>query len=96
MLTKALVLLFLLLAGSPFTAPFQTFTNPSTVAVALAHDDESGSVVAPLVTKSGRLTIAPPTGLVISPVVVIPLLTLACVSSGPGLQTAARSKVLRL
>jgi hypothetical protein len=51
----------LLLAMSPFTAPFQTCDIGQPVAIAVtSHDDDAGSIVAPLVSKAPHLLIAPP------------------------------------
>jgi hypothetical protein len=51
----------LLLAMSPFTAPFQTCGGGQPLGVAVAPlDDAAGSTVAPLVPKALDLLIAPP------------------------------------
>jgi hypothetical protein len=95
MLKHALALVFLVLAISPFTAPFQTFTAPQPLAV-VTHDNGSGSVVAPLITKTGRLTIAPPTGLVISFVVPTRFVAIPFTATAHARHDAARPRVLRL
>lgn len=62
-------LVFLALAISPFTAPFQTCDDAgATVIAPLNSENDPGSLVAPLVTKPGRLTVtvAPPAGLDVS------------------------------
>jgi hypothetical protein len=51
----------LLLAMSPFTAPFQTCDAGEAIAIAAVnHDDDPGSLVAPLVPKAPHILIAPP------------------------------------
>jgi hypothetical protein len=78
MLKKLCVLVFLALAISPFTAPFQTCDEArATVVVPLNSENDSGSLVSPLVTKAGRLTVgvAPPAGFDVSYFVPVALLT---------------------
>lgn len=76
MLRNLCALVFLALAVSPFTAPFQTWDEAkATVVAPLNNEDDPGSLVAPLVTKASRLTVAPPAGLVISYFVPIACLT---------------------
>jgi hypothetical protein len=51
----------LLLALSPFTAPFQTCSAGQAIAVAANNDDDGpGSIVAPVVPKTGHTPIAAP------------------------------------
>ena len=51
----------LLLAMSPFTAPFQTCDAGQAIAVAAVnHDDDPGSLVPPLVPRASHILIAPP------------------------------------
>jgi hypothetical protein len=67
MLKKLCALVLLALALSPFTAPFSTFDSPKTSSPVLIHEHNPGSVIAPLITETGRLKIAPIVGtLVIS------------------------------
>ena len=69
MLKKVCALVFLVLAVSPFTAPFQTCADATAAVVApLNNESDPGSLVSPLVTKAGRLTVAvaPPAGLGVS------------------------------
>jgi hypothetical protein len=56
---KLFTIFLLALAGSPYTAPFQTYSPSPTDPPALI-DDSPGSVIAPLTTDAGRLTIALP------------------------------------
>jgi hypothetical protein len=59
MFKNLFALVFLALAVSPFTAPFQTCADATAAAVApLNNDKDPGSLVSPLVTKAGRLTVA--------------------------------------
>jgi hypothetical protein len=69
MLKNLCALVFLTLAVSPFTAPFQTCADATAAVVAPLNDEtDPGSLVSPLVTKAGRLTVAvaPPAGLGVS------------------------------
>ena len=67
MLKNLCALVLLALAVSPLTAPFQTYTETkATVVALLTSEDDPGSFVAPLVTNTGRLTVATPAGLGIS------------------------------
>jgi hypothetical protein len=69
MLKNLFALVFLALAVSPFTAPFQTCAEATAAVVApLDIENDPGSLVSPLVTKAGRLTVAvaPPAGLGVS------------------------------
>jgi hypothetical protein len=69
MLKKLCALVFLALAISPFTAPFQTCDEAGATVVGPVHsENDNGSLVPPLVTKAGRLTVAvaPPAGLDVS------------------------------
>lgn len=69
MLKNLCALVFLTLAISPFTAPFQTCAEAIAAVVApLNNENDPGSLVSPLVTKAGRLTVAvaPPAGLGVS------------------------------
>ncbi len=67
MLAKLCAVVFLALAISPCTAPFQTFDEANaTVIVAFNQKDAPGSLVAPLVTKPGRLMVALPAGFAVS------------------------------
>jgi hypothetical protein len=78
MLKDLCALVFLALAVSPFTAPFQTCAEAkATVAAPLNNENDPGSLVPPLVTKAGRLTVAvaPPGGLGVSYFVSLALLT---------------------
>ena len=66
MLKNLFALVFLALAVSPFTAPFQTCAEAkATVVAPLTNENDPGSLVSPLITKAGRLTVAvaPPAGL---------------------------------
>jgi hypothetical protein len=55
----ALAVIVLLLAMSPFTAPFQTCDGRQRTDVAVAsHDDDPGSIVAPLVPKAIHVVVA--------------------------------------
>ncbi len=73
MLTKFCAIVFLALAISPCTAPFQTFDpDKATVIVAFSHEDVQGSLVA---AKPARLMIAPPANLAVAyipPVALVP------------------------
>jgi hypothetical protein len=73
MIKKLATLLFLALAASPFTAPFQTYdwahsqaahNNAALIASSLDENDP-GSLVAPLMTEAGRLKIVPTAGIVV-------------------------------
>jgi hypothetical protein len=78
MLKNLFALVFLALAVSPFTAPFQTCAEVSAAVVApLNNANDPGSLVSPLVTKVGRLTVAvaPPAGLGVSYLVPLASLT---------------------
>ncbi len=71
MLRSLWALVFLVLAALPFTAPFQTCDttddlSPVAVVAPLTDENDSGSLIAPLVTKTGRLTIALPMGVTAS------------------------------
>jgi hypothetical protein len=69
MLKNLFALVFLALAVSPFNAPFQTCAEVTAAIVApLNNENDPGSLVSPLVTRAGRLTItiAPPAGLGVS------------------------------
>lgn len=69
MLKNLFALVFLALAVSPFTAPFQTCAEATaTLVVPLNNENDPGSLASPLVTKEGRLTVAvaPPVGLGVS------------------------------
>ena len=69
MLKNPCAFVFLVLAVSPFTAPFQTCADTTAAVVApLNNENDPGSLVPPLVTKAGRLTVAvaPPAGLGVS------------------------------
>jgi hypothetical protein len=62
MLRNLCALVFLALAASPFTAPFQTYDDAKAMITAPLHNGhDPGSLVAPTVTKAGRLIGAPPT-----------------------------------
>ena len=54
-------LLFLVLTASPYTAPFQTCNESAASSVSVVEETDPGSVVAPLVTERGQLTLALPT-----------------------------------
>jgi hypothetical protein len=84
MLTKLCAIALLVLALSPFTAPFQTCTladwpNGSTTDEAVMVTppplapaplaDDAGAVISPLATAMGRLKLAPVSGLIIANVV---------------------------
>src|ERR1700680_2731568 len=86
-LTKLCSVLLLALALSPFTAPFQTCdfsdsasgtgTNEGVTLTPPTADhtvvsDNAGSLVPPLTTDTGRLRLAPVSGLVISIVLASP------------------------
>lgn len=61
MLKNFFALVFLGLAVSPFTAPFQTCAEATATVVApLNNENDPGSLISPLVTKAGRLTVAVP------------------------------------
>lgn len=61
MLRDLFAIFVLSLAMSPFTAPFQTCDAGRAIAVAAVnHDDDPGSLVAPLVPKAPHLLIVPP------------------------------------
>jgi hypothetical protein len=78
MLKNLCALVFLALAVSPFTAPFQTCAEArATVVAPLNSENDPGSLVSPLVTKAGRLTVAvaPPAGLAVSYFVPLALFT---------------------
>lgn len=78
MLKNLCALVFLALAVSPFTAPFQTCAEAKAAVVApFNNENEPGSLVSPLVTTAGRLTVAvaPPAGLSVSYFVPLALLT---------------------
>jgi hypothetical protein len=69
MLKNLFALVFLALAVSPFTAPFQTCADATAAVVApLNNGNDPGSLISPLVTKPGRLTVAvaPPAGIGVS------------------------------
>jgi len=63
------------LAVSPFTAPFQTY-DPSPTTLHVPIEDDTPSVVAPLRTEAGRLTLVVPAALGTSCVVAAPAATL--------------------
>jgi hypothetical protein len=91
----ALVLIGLTL--SPFTAPFQTVTGRLDVAVApLDNEDHPGSLIGPLVTQAGRLTIVPPTGVTISLVPPVAHLTPVLILASRVSHDLTRPTVLRL
>jgi hypothetical protein len=76
MLNNLCALVFLALAVSPFTAPFQTCEASKAVVVApINNENDPGSLVAPLVTQAGRVTVAPPARLTISNFVPVAHLT---------------------
>ncbi len=59
MLNKLCAFAFLVLAVSPFTAPFQTCADPIPVVVGpISNEDAPGSLVSPLITTAGHLTVA--------------------------------------
>ena len=59
MLRNLCALALLVLAVSPFTAPFQTCGDVTAATVApINNENDPGSLVSPLVTKTGRLTVA--------------------------------------
>jgi hypothetical protein len=69
MLKNLFAIVFLALAVSPLTAPFQTCAEATAAVVApLNIENDPGSLISPLVTKVGRLTVAvaPPAGLGVS------------------------------
>jgi hypothetical protein len=73
MLKKLLALAVLALALSPFTAPFRTCDPSQISSVVLIDENESGSLVAPLVTECGRLKIATTVGtLIVAPLIAQP------------------------
>lgn len=80
MLIKLAALLFLALAASPFTAPFQTY-DPSQNSLPVVNQNDPGSLVAPLTTETGRLTIAAAVAIVV----------VAHVAARPPATSAARS-----
>jgi hypothetical protein len=102
MLKNLCALVFLALAASSFTAPFRTcdpagYDAAKTTLVGLTTDEDPGSLVAPLVTKGGRLTIAPPAGLVMSYFVPVPILTTPFIPpTRHARHDLSRSTVLRL
>jgi hypothetical protein len=79
MLKNFFALVLLALAVSPFTAPFQTCAGANTAVVALLNNEnDAGSLVSPLVTKAGRVTVAvaQPAGLDVSYLVPLASITL--------------------
>ena len=61
MLRDLFAVIVLLLATSPFTAPFQTCdAGPAIAIMAVNHDDDPGSLVAPVVPKAPHILVAPP------------------------------------
>jgi hypothetical protein len=73
MVKKLATLLFLVLAASPYTAPFRTcdpvhseaIHDVDTLIAALHDENDPGSLIAPLVTETGRLKILPTAGIVV-------------------------------
>jgi hypothetical protein len=60
MLRNLCAVLFLVLAASPYTAPFQTCTEVPAPIVGAIDETDPGSLIAPLVTTPGHLTIVLP------------------------------------
>jgi hypothetical protein len=76
MLRNLCALVFLALAVSPFTAPFQTYDDAeASITAPFNNGHDPGSLVAPMATKAGRLRVAPPTALAVSHFVPVALLT---------------------
>jgi len=99
MLKNLLALVFLALAVSPFTAPFQTCAEATAAVVApLDNENDLGSLVSPLVTKAGRLTIAvaPPAGLGVSYFIPLASLTLFIPPTSHTRHDSFRPTVLRV
>jgi len=95
MLAKLCAVVFLALAISPCTAPFQTFDAKATVVVAFSHEDVQGSLVAPLVARPGRLMAEPAAGVAVSHVAPVAFLPQfippnRCVHRGPNRLTVLR------
>jgi hypothetical protein len=60
MLAKLCAILLLALAASPLTAPFQTYNEVhATLVVPFNGDDDSGSLLAPLVTTTTDRSVTP-------------------------------------
>ena len=100
MLKDLFALVFLAaLAVSPFTAPFQTCTEATAAVVApLNNENDPGSLVSPLVTKAGCLTVAvaPPAGLGVSYLVPFASLTPFIPPTSHILHDSIRPTVLRV
>ena len=96
MLRNLFAFVFLVLAVSPFTAPFQTYTESRIVAVAPLGNENNVALIAPLVTKGCRLTIVVPTGLSKSSFVLIAFRIPVSASPSHGTPVSTRLTVLRL
>lgn len=55
---KLATLLFVVLSVSPLTAPFQSYDPSQNSLPVVINETDPGSLVAPLATETGRLTIA--------------------------------------
>jgi hypothetical protein len=99
MLKNLFALVFLALAVSPFTAPFQTYAEAGAAVVApLNNENDRGSLVSPLVTKAGRLTVgvAPPSGFGVSYLPPLALFTPFIVPTSQIHHESIRPTVLRV
>jgi len=99
MLKNLFALVFLALAVSPFTAPFQTCAEASAAVVApVNNENDPGSLVSPLVTKAGRLTVAvaPPPGFGVSNLGPLALFTPFILPTSHIRQESIRPTVLRV
>jgi hypothetical protein len=99
MLKNLFALVFLALAVSPFTAPFQTCADVTAAVVApITGENDPGSLVSPLVTKTGRLTVvvAAPAGFGVSFFVPLASLTPFIPSTSHIRHDSIRPTVLRL
>ena len=96
MLKNLVAVVFLVLAVSPFTAPFQTFNETRETVAPPLNENDPGSLVGPLVTKASRVTIAPPTGSVNPYFASVSFLTPFIPLTRPVRHDAFRPAVLRL
>jgi hypothetical protein len=91
--------MLLLLAVSPYHAPFRSCDPPSQSTNAIEPipiGNESDLVAAPLVTRGGRLTILPAIGLVVSHVVPAAIFTPVIPPASNPLNGTIRPTVLRV
>jgi hypothetical protein len=96
MLKNGCALVLLALVVSPFTAPFQTCNTHAAGVASLTEADDAGSMVAPLVTKAGRLTVTPLTRVVISHVVPVAFVRSFIPPHRNTRRDSVRPRVLRL